>query len=767
VPRLSKMTESAPRAPLPDPRNGVHSSSVSDKIPYSSPSAVALENAARTGRRVYDFEFLLSLALRAPAPPEHLKDFEVYAPNARLQKVPAEAPSPDKRDRRVGAKPGPLGYQNKVGPFDSDVRSRFGKSQAPVAPTGPNRQLYDLLTNRADTAFNVKNARVNSSAEERVLKKVRGILNKVTPEKYNVLFEELWQQLYVEGSVDMTGIVEPVIHTVFDIALDQPKFSNLYAEICNNLCQRVRTLKEPSKDDLTDPLGRSDSVNDDAPKTSSTLTEFRRILLNTCQARFEEGSKRQQTILPADADPDERDRIQKQEQRYKARSLGNIRFVAELFKRSLLSERIMHVVVKTLLMDTDHTDARNLESMEVLCEMLNSVGKKLDRQQARASMDSYFQQLEEIAGMHPVKRIRFLVLNIVELRRASWVPRQDQKDQKGPSEESKPQSSLRTPSWSGGPTGAEPSRTPSTPKVVAQFATKEPTSKDKDKEKVLLDKDGFQVVGRTKTAWERGPPQPRPPPQSPANTNPPKSKPPVSPTTPKSHQEPTSNGAPAAATAAAPPSPGERAVPKLSDEQIASKARGLLEEWAADPSDAENAFAVLREEIPSGSYSQFLTGMVLGAISQNKREKERAQLPVLWGLYAEQGLITQAHLQTGFVDAIAKAKRDELWVDVPRLWGNLGSVLCGCMSESIVEFDLLVLLCEALGGSDEEDRELPGEFFRGVTEAMQREDVDVFNADKASAMLAALGNRRKIETNKVNSLEEFEAALEQVFAVAC
>jgi len=36
--------------------------------------------------------------------------------------------------------------------------------------------------------------------------------------------------------------------------------------------------------------------------------------------------------------------------------------------------------------------------------------------------------------------------------------------------------------------------------------------------------------------------------------------------------------------------------------------------------------------LQSGSYSQFLTGMVLGAISQNKREKERAQLPVLWGL---------------------------------------------------------------------------------------------------------------------------------------
>lgn len=41
---------------------------------------------------------------------------------------------------------------------------------------------------------------------------------------------------------------------------------------------------------------------------------------------------------------------------------------------------------------------RNLESMEVLCEMLNSVGKKLDRQQARASMDSYFRSGGRLGG---------------------------------------------------------------------------------------------------------------------------------------------------------------------------------------------------------------------------------------------------------------------------------------------------------------------------------------------------------------------------------
>ena len=65
-----------------------------------------------------------------------------------------------------------------------------------------------------------------------------------------------------------------------------------------------------------------------------------------------------QTVIPDDAPEEERERIQREEYRYKARSLGNIKFISELFKRSLLSERIMHIVIKILLIDTDHSDPR-------------------------------------------------------------------------------------------------------------------------------------------------------------------------------------------------------------------------------------------------------------------------------------------------------------------------------------------------------------------------------------------------------------------------
>lgn len=60
-------------------------------------------------------------------------------------------------------------------------------------------------------------------------------------------------------------------------------------------------------------------------------------------------------------------------------------------------------------------------------EMLNQVGKKLDKPAMKVNMDLYFAKLSELAQTHPVKRIRFLVLNMVELRKANWVTRQDLK----------------------------------------------------------------------------------------------------------------------------------------------------------------------------------------------------------------------------------------------------------------------------------------------------------------------------------------------------
>lgn len=65
--------------------------------------------------------------------------------------------------------------------------------------------------------------------------------------------------------------------------------------------------------------------------------------------------------------------------RYKARrrSLGNVKFIGELFKLKMLTEAIMHDCVVKLLKNEDK------ESLECCCKLLSTVGKALDTEKAK------------------------------------------------------------------------------------------------------------------------------------------------------------------------------------------------------------------------------------------------------------------------------------------------------------------------------------------------------------------------------------------------
>ena len=60
------------------------------------------------------------------------------------------------------------------------------------------------------------------------------------------------------------------------------------------------------------------------------------------------------------------------EMKARQRSLGNIRFIGELYKLKMLTARIMHGCVTKLLTSTDE------ESLECLCRLLTTVGKDLE-----------------------------------------------------------------------------------------------------------------------------------------------------------------------------------------------------------------------------------------------------------------------------------------------------------------------------------------------------------------------------------------------------
>uniref|UniRef100_A0A8C5EFS0 Eukaryotic translation initiation factor 4 gamma 1-like n=1 Tax=Gouania willdenowi TaxID=441366 RepID=A0A8C5EFS0_GOUWI len=236
---------------------------------------------------------------------------------------------------------------------------------------------------------------------EELFKRLRSILNKLTPQK----FQELMKQVS-ELTIDTEERLKGAIDLIFEKAISEPNFSVAYA----NMCRCLMGLKVPSAD-----------------KPGETAN-FRYLLLNRCQKEFEKDQdddeifEKKQKELEAAKDDEERDRLQVElkdaRDIARRRSLGNIKFIGELFKLKMLTEAIMHACVVKLLKNHDE------ESLECLCRLLSTIGKDLDFEKAKPRMDQYFNQMNKIINERKTSsRIRFMLQDVIDLRKSSWVPR--------------------------------------------------------------------------------------------------------------------------------------------------------------------------------------------------------------------------------------------------------------------------------------------------------------------------------------------------------
>lgn len=155
---------------------------------------------------------------------------------------------------------------------------------------------------------------------------------------------------------------------------------------------------------------------------------FRKLLLNRCQKEFEKDKdddeifeKKQKELEAASGDEEKQRLIEELEEakdKARRRSLGNIKFIGELFKLKMLTEVIMHDCIVKLLKNHDE------ESLECLCRLLSTIGKDLDFEKAKPRMDQYFNQMEKIIKERKTtSRIRFMLQDVLDLRRNNWVPR--------------------------------------------------------------------------------------------------------------------------------------------------------------------------------------------------------------------------------------------------------------------------------------------------------------------------------------------------------
>lgn len=194
---------------------------------------------------------------------------------------------------------------------------------------------------------------------------------------------------------------------IFEKALDEPKYSSMYARLCKQLSDEAANF-EPRK-----PI-------DESQKGQST---FRVLLLNKCKDEFENRSKASEAFENQDElGPEEEERRQVA----KRKMLGNIKFIGELGKLGIVSEPILHRCIQQLLEKKRRGGSRGdaAEDIECLCQIMRTCGRILDSDKGRGLMDQYFKRMNSLAESRDLPlRIRFMLRDVIELRRDDWKPR--------------------------------------------------------------------------------------------------------------------------------------------------------------------------------------------------------------------------------------------------------------------------------------------------------------------------------------------------------
>jgi translation initiation factor 4G len=147
----------------------------------------------------------------------------------------------------------------------------------------------------------------------------------------------------------------------------------MYAKLCKRLADEI---KIPLKDDEGKPV------------------TFKRLLLNRCQEEFQQNQWKANKKIPREGLTEaELQKLDLHQDKARVRFIGNIVFVGELHKESMLIDKIMHGCIQKLLADDKNPSP---EDMEALCKLLSTSGKILDTPPAAHYFNVYFDRINTV-----------------------------------------------------------------------------------------------------------------------------------------------------------------------------------------------------------------------------------------------------------------------------------------------------------------------------------------------------------------------------------
>ncbi|XP_061995975.1 eukaryotic translation initiation factor 4G-like [Rosa rugosa] len=266
-------------------------------------------------------------------------------------------------------------------------------------PSVPSPQTPLQVMHKAERKYEIGKVSDEEQAKQRQLK---AILNKLTLQNFEKLFEQV-KAVNIDNATTLTGVVSQI----FDKALMEPTFCEMYANFCFYLAAELPDFSEDNE-----------------------KITFKRLLLNKCQEEFERGEREQEEANKADEEGEVKQSEEiREEKRIKARRrMGNIRLIGELYKKKMLTERIMHECIKKLLGQQQTPDE---EDIEALCKLMSTIGEMIDHPKAKEHMDAYFERMKSLSNnMKLSSRVRFMLKDTIDLRKNKWQQRRKVEGQK-------------------------------------------------------------------------------------------------------------------------------------------------------------------------------------------------------------------------------------------------------------------------------------------------------------------------------------------------
>lgn len=305
-----------------------------------------------------------------------------------------------KREEEQQAKSMPLTAGLDLKPLEKSQTGWKPMSLGQAAPAGP------------DPSGNM--------APDMVQRKVKAALNKMTPENFEKISDQIMEIANQSKKESDGRTLRQVIQLTFEKACDEAHWAGMYARFCQKMLTSMST--EILDENVRDKSGQ--------PVVGGAL--FRKYLLNRCQEEFERGWE---ANLPEKPEGDSQEAALLSDEYYiaaaaKRRGLGLIQFIGELYKLSMLTIRIMHQCVMRLLNFEGQPDESAVEN---LCRLLKTVGATMDaNEQGAPLVNAYFERISSVLDNNKdmPSRPRFMLMDVIDLRRKGWRSKDDQKGPK-------------------------------------------------------------------------------------------------------------------------------------------------------------------------------------------------------------------------------------------------------------------------------------------------------------------------------------------------